>query len=225
MKTMKTNKSETGKKARFAAIAFVAAALLIAGSSSFAQKAELFGFSGYTFADKFPISGGEGKIYDCHTYGGSLGINLGDYYQIELSYTRQNSFVDAYSQYLAVDVYEKASVNYIFAGGNRLFPLDENFTVYTGAKLGAFILGFKEDNYDNVSRFAVGVNAGMKYMLSPVAGIRVQGQLYFPITDVGANLWWSPGSGVDVGVSSYTPVLQFGFTGGIFFVLNKSAAE
>lgn len=215
---MKKNDSESHKR-RLSVFLIIAAIFMSIQIS--AQNAELFGFSGFTFADKFPISGGAGKIYNGHTYGGSLGYNLWGLYLIELSYTRQNTTVDAYSLYLPIDVYEKASVNYIFAGGNRIIPLDEKFSLLTGFKAGAFILGFSNNNFENVTRFAVGVNAGFRYLLTPNVGLRAQGQLYFPITDVGANLWWSSGSGVDVGVSSYTPLLQFGFTGGLYFVINQ----
>lgn len=196
--------------------------LLVLGMCSspvFSQHLEIFVHSGYSFADKFPIDGGRGKMEAGHTYGGSLGYQLGEEYIIEVSYMRQDADVKAYSTYFSLDVNEPVNVSYIFAGGNRLFPIDEKFNLFTGARLGAFLLNFKDSSYDNITRFAVGVNAGLKYLITPQLGIRAQANLNFPITDVGANLWWSPGSGVDVGVESYTPLLQFGFTGGLVFVI------
>lgn len=188
-----------------------------------AQNFEIHVHSGYSFADKFPISGGSGKMEAGHTYGGSLGYQLGEYYMIEASYIRQDADVKAYSNYLAIEVDEPVSVSYIFAGGNRLIPLDEKFNLFSGGRIGAFLLNFKNSTYENTTRFAVGVNAGFKYYITPQLGIRAQANLNFPITDVGANLWWSPGSGVDVGVESYTPLLQFGFTGGLVFVINQQS--
>jgi hypothetical protein len=74
---------------------------------------------------------------------------------------------------------------------------------------------------DNITKFAAGISGGFKYALNNNIGLRLQANLNFPIIDAGASLWWSPGSGVDVGVSSYTPIMQFGFTGGLVFMLAK----
>jgi hypothetical protein len=41
------------------------------------------------------------------------------------------------------------------------------------------------------------------------------------ISNVGANLWWSPGAGTSVGVGGWSSVIQFGFTGGLVFRLAK----
>lgn len=189
----------------------------IAASSVMAQQLELFVHSGYTFGDKFPLSGGRGKIYDGHTYGGLLSVDISDFYAIELAYSRQDSRVLAISDYLGLDVDEKVSVNYILAGGNRLMKVNEKVTLFSGLKLGAVIIASKKDAFDNVTKFAVGLNAGAKYFMTEKLGLRVQANLNFPVTDVGGSLWWSPGGGLDAGVSSYTPVLQFSFTGGLVF--------
>ena len=95
--------------------------------------------------------------------------------------------------------------------------VNEKVTLFSGLKLGAVIIASKKDAFDNVTKFAVGLNAGAKYFMTEKLGLRVQANLNFPVTDVGGSLWWSPGSGLDAGVSSYTPVLQFGFTGGLVF--------
>jgi hypothetical protein len=63
------------------------------------------------------------------------------------------------------------------------------------------------------------INGGVKYFFTPGVGQRLQADLTFPVTNVGGSLWWSPGSGTSVGVSSYVPFLQFGFTGGLVLKL------
>ncbi len=189
----------------------------VATGAVVAQQVELFVHSGYTFGDKFPLSGGRGKIYDGHTYGGLLSVEISDFYAIELAYSRQDSRVLAISDYLGLDVDEKVSVNYILAGGNRLMKVNKKVTLFSGLKLGAVIIAAKKEAFENVTKFAVGLNAGAKYFMTETIGLRVQANLNFPVTDIGGSLWWSPGSGLDAGVSSYTPVLQFGFTGGLVF--------
>jgi hypothetical protein len=191
--------------------------LISVAFSAGAQTFEIFGFSGYTFGDKLPISGGTAKIYDGHTYGGILGYNLSETYVIEVLYSRQDSRVTAFSDFLNLDVDEPISANYILAGSNRLIPLSEKATFFSGVKLGAVIFGSKDDNFDDVTKFAAGLNGGFKTAFTENIGVRLQANLNFPITDVGASLWWSSGGGTNVGVSSYTPVIQFGFTGGLVY--------
>lgn len=195
--------------------------LTAAGLFSQAQTITVFAHSGYTFGDKFPISGGRGKIYDGHTYGGLLGIQLTDQYVLEVSYSRQDTRVLAISPYLTMNVDEPISVSYIMGGINRQLMLSEQAAVFGGLKFGAGLFNSKKDAFENVTRFAVGLNVGGAYYFTEQLGLRIQANLNAPVTDIGANLWWSPGSGIDVGVSSYTPVLQFGFTGGLVVRLNQ----
>ncbi len=185
------------------------------------QSIDVFAFSGYTFADKFPISGGSAKIHGGHTFGGSVSYNLSEYYAFEILYSRQESRATAYSSYLNIDTDEPISVNYILAGGNRLAPISDQASFYGGVKLGAVVYAAKLNTRDNITKFAAGLSGGFKYALNNNIGLRLQANLNFPIIDAGASLWWSPGSGVDVGVSSYTPIMQFGFTGGLVFMLAK----
>ncbi len=185
--------------------------------SAGAQSVEIFGFSGYTFGDKFPISGGSAKIYDGHTYGGALAYNVSETYAFELMYSRQDSRVTAFSNYLNLDMDELMATNYILAGSNRLIPLSEKATLFSGIKLGAVIFSSKNNAFDDVTKFAAGFNGGFKTTFTENFGFRIQANLNFPITDMGASLWWSSGGGTSVGVSSYTPVIQFGFTGGVVY--------
>ena len=105
-------------------------------------------------------------------------------------------------------------------GSNRIVPISESFEVFGGLKIGGVTYASKGNGFNNVTKFAVGISAGMSYFFNPRVGLRVQANLNFPIIDVGANLWWSSGSGVNTGVSAYSPILQFGFLGGLVFKLN-----
>ncbi len=192
---------------------------ILVSMSSFSQDFKVFMHSGYTFSDKFPIYGGSGKIYDGHTYGGSLSYTLSPVYELELSYSRQDSRIIVYSPGY-VDINSMASTNYFFIGTNRIVPVSESFEVFGGAKIGGVTYASKGNGFSNVTKFAAGISAGMSYFFNPNLGLRVQANLNFPVIDVGANLWWSSGSGVNTGVSAYSPILQFGFTGGLVFKLS-----
>lgn len=192
---------------------------ILVSISSIGQDFKVFVHSGYTFGDKFPIYGGSGKIYDGHTYGGSLSYTLSPVYELELSYTRQDSRITVYSPGY-VDINSTASTNYFFIGTNRIVPVSESFEVFGGAKIGGVTYASKGNGFNNVTKFAVGISAGMSYFFNPNLGLRVQANLNFPVIDVGANLWWSSGNGVNTGISAYSPILQFGITGGLVFKLS-----
>ena len=202
-------------------VLFFTGLLFLLQLSAMAQSFEVTAFSGYTFADKFPISGGSAKINDGHTYGGILSYNHNESYAFELLYSRQETRGSAKSSYLNLDNDEAISVNYILAGSNRMIPTSVHGAFFGGIKLGAVIFSPKLNQYSNVTKFAVGITGGYKHMLNDIIGIRLQANLYAPIIDAGANFWWSPGNGTSVGVSSYTPILQFGLNGGIVFKLGK----
>jgi len=180
-----------------------------------AQHFDVYGFSGFTFGDRFPIFGGDAKIFEGHTYGGGLSYALSDYYEIDFTYSRQDSRVTAFSSFANVDVDEDVVVNYFLIGGHRMLPLGEAVSTYGGLKAGWVTFGSPQNNFDNITRFAVGLNAGAKLMLSEVIGFRLNASLNLPVSDVDTELWWSSGSGTNVGLSSSTPFAQFGLTGGL----------
>lgn len=185
------------------------------------QELDLYMFSGHTFGHSFPISGGDARIFGGHTYGGSMSYNVSDYYAFELIFSRQNSRATAFSEQAGIDVDAKMSSNFILLGGNRLMPLNEKAIFHGGIKLGAVVYAARFNAFDPITKFAAGVGGGFRYILSNQVALRAQAHLNFPVTDIGASLWWSPGSGTSVGVAGYTPIIQFGFTAGVMLSLSR----
>jgi hypothetical protein len=182
-----------------------------------AQSIEITPFTGYTFDHSFPIVGGRARLGGGQTFGGMLNIPMSEFLEVELLYSYQNGTSNARSTAIQNTVITSTNANYAMIGANRLFPLSSQMALFSGLKAGAAILGFPEGDFNSISRFAVGLNGGMKYFVSDNIGIRVQANLMMPINNVGANLWWSPGAGTQVGVSGWSSVVQFGFTGGLIF--------
>ncbi len=196
--------------------------LFVGGAASLnAQTIEAFAFSGYTFRNSFNITGGEASFDDGHTFGGSVDFVLNPNYAIELYYSRQQTRAEARSIFFNENYSNDASISYIMLGGQRIFPAsDEDFQYYGGLRLGVVILASDENRFTDVSRFAVGPNAGIKYFFNDLLGVRLAVNLNFPITDVGAGLYWSNGGGTQVGLSSYSPIAQFAFNGGLVLRFN-----
>lgn len=187
-----------------------------------AQNLEITPFTGYTFDHSFPIVGGRATLGGGQAWGGMLGFSLNKFTELEVLYSWQGGTSSARSTAIQSNVRTQTNANYILVGGNRLFPINSQMALFSGAKVGAGILAFPNGDFNDISRFTVGLNGGMKYFVSENIGIRLQGNLMMPISNVGANLWWSPGGGTQVGLSGWSSVIQFGFTGGLIFRLSQN---
>jgi hypothetical protein len=62
----------------------------------------------------------------------------------------------------------------------------------------------------------MGIDAGVKIMVSEKVGLRLQTNFIFPITSAGGSFYWSSG-GSGVGLTGYVPIWSFGFNGGLIF--------
>lgn len=174
---------------------------------------------GYTFGSRASILGGEARISD----GSLLNINanffIDDDYSIELSYNFQQLQGRAYSSYWNFDVRDDIRLNYFLLGGNRHEEISSRLTAFGGFKAGVLHISSVSDSFRNRVNLAAGLKGGVQYHIRENFGISTQVQLLFPITNVGASLWWSPGQGTSVGVSSNIPIVQFGGLIGLFYRL------
>ncbi|MFV0377431.1 MAG: hypothetical protein ACK5JD_09035 [Mangrovibacterium sp.] len=176
-----------------------------------AQHMEFVPTAGYTFADKFHIPGGRAKIGDGFTYGGMLSYVANPRLSIDLTFSRTDC--DSWALWKDSEYRGRMSSNYLLIGTSKYFPLNQEARFFTGAGIGMGIFAGKDDDMGSATKFAWGVKAGFKYDLSPNAGFILQANLDSPVGDVYGDLWLSS-SGPSVGISSSSPFLQFGFTGG-----------
>lgn len=199
---------------------FVLFALFLAVASvSVAQKVEITPMIGYNFADQFNIDGGSARISDGLSYGGTLTIIPKGFNSIELTYRRMDGTMTANSTYLSNYFDEEVSTNYVFISGNRIASLSESVHFTGGLNLGVGFLTSKDDYFSTITKFAMGLNAGIKYYINDKVGIRVQTNLDFPVTSVGASFGWSSSGGTYAGAGGYVPFWQFGFSGGLIYKL------
>jgi len=182
-----------------------------------AQHIEATPFAGYTFGSSFDFNGGKASLSDGFTYGGIFGYQAGNM-ALELTYSREDTKGSAHSYDDHINVNDTpVSINYVFLGGSRLYPLSDETTLFTGLNMG---VGFiSNQDYRSETKFSVGFNGGVKYFFSEKIGLRLQASLNFPITDLSSEFWWSPGANNAYAVTSYVPILQFGLTGGLIIRL------
>lgn len=185
------------------------------------QGIEITPVTGYTFQAGFNILGGRAFLRDGQNWGGMMGFSLNQFMEVELGYNYMGTSAVARSVNLQENVDERTQVHYATIGVNRLIPRSEKLILFGGAKLGTGTLAFPEANIRNITRFSVGFQGGMKFFPSERVGLRMQANLMMPIVGVGTNLWWSPGAGTSVGLTGWSPIAQFGFTGGLIFRLQN----
>ena len=183
-----------------------------------AQRFELTPFGGYTFADKIPIELGEATIKGGITYGGIFSFDFKKRNTFEIIFSRMDATATAYSDVPGfIDMTDQVDVNYILAGIKWRFPINKQALFFAGINLGPGIIASKDDKFTTMTKFAIGVDAGIKYSLSEKLGLRFQAFLNTPVTDEGETIWWSSGTGTTAGSTSYFPLTQFGLTAGLVF--------
>jgi hypothetical protein len=202
-------------------ILLVFSVMVVFASTAKAQVIEFTPFAGYTLADQFNFDQGIARISDGFTYGGTFSLISNKVNALELTYSRLDAEVSAYSAYHEIDMLSPAGLNYIFLGGTRLFPLRRRpIEFFAGMNFGVAILGSKEDDFESSTKMAVGFNGGMKYFFSKTIGLRIQPNLNFPITNPGGEYWWDPATDGEAEVPSVVPFLQFGVTAGLVYKFN-----
>lgn len=189
-----------------------------------AQNIRINGFGGYTFQDRFPMGGSyggysynEGRIADGAHYGGSIEFELRKNTCLELLYQNQPT-----EGYISGGLFEYGpydiTANYIMLGGLGYKPFSEMVSGYGGINIGAAFLSGDA----NVTKFAVGGKLGLLINVTPVVGIKLGAQLLSPIQGVGGGFYFGTG-GASAGVSTYSTIYQFGFTGGLCFTLPRGS--
>ena len=189
-----------------------------------AQHIEISPIAGYNFDESFDIDYGEAKIGDGLVYGGILAFNVNPNYDVELLYTHQDA-TGSFRYYNIIEYYDNdipVGINYIQIGGARLKDFKGGQVQgFGGLNLGAVWVAPDESGYDDAWRAAVGFKLGVKIWASERIGIRLQTNLQMPIQAWGGSIYVGTG-GSGAGVSTYSTITQFGFTGGLTFKLGKS---
>lgn len=184
----------------------------------FAQQLHLNGFYGYTFRERVNISGTyNGLRYnsvvmeDGAHFGGSLEFEFRPDVAIDIRYQLQQTtgFADHGISRTPFDL----DVHFITMGLLRYTEFSDKASGFGGLMIGAGI--FDSDKF-YTSNFSIGVQGGVLVKFSDALGLKLGAQVMSPVQGAGGGLFFGTG-GVSVGVSTFSTVFQFGFTGGLRF--------
>jgi hypothetical protein len=207
-------------------ILFLYPAMVAAQSS----RVELTPYGGYMLAGSVKFYQGKVKIHDNASYGGMLGIRVDKTTLVELTYIRLDSKADwkPYSEY-AFDYPEISDVaiaqNYIQVGAvNEILTDNDQLRPYGTYSLGATWLHQKEGDVSDEWFFSVAAGLGLKYYITDRIGLRFQARLLLPLVFDGGGFYMgfgTSGTTTGVGVTSYAPLVQGDFTGGLIIQLGE----
>jgi hypothetical protein len=194
--------------------------LLLLGGAAHAQTLRLNGYGGYTFKDRFNLSGSyngysynNGAINASAHFGGGLEVLVTETKGFEIFY--QNQPTTGYLEYGPVKRETPVSANYLMLGGVGYAPFGDRVSGYGGLGIGA---GWFTSDFGSGTKFAWGARLGLMINFTESVGIKLGTQLFSPVQGTGGGLYFGTG-GVSAGVSPYSTVYQFGFTGGLSFTL------
>lgn len=203
-------------------LALAAPFMLAAGLH--AQNVRLNLFTGYTYQDRFPMGGtyggysySEGRVADGQHIGGSIEFDVRPNKAVELLYQTQKTegYISGtgFNDFGPYDI----SLHYIMLGGLGRLPFSDAVSGYGGINLGCgWMTGDNE-----ATKFAIGGKLGLQINLSSSVGIKAGAQLLSPVQGFGGGFYFGTG-GAGAGVSTYSSIYQFAFTGGLCFTFNRS---
>ena len=194
--------------------------------AAISQTVEITPFGGYVFGSTLQANGGDVHFNGNAQYGGMINIGVSRVVDVDLIYNRidTKAQINAYGNMNSLILDEvPISINYMMIGATKNFRVNPTVSPFIGMSLGASLFYPKESgkyNYNSVWFFATGLNGGAKIYFSDRIGLRLQAQMLLPIQGAGFTMFAGTG-GASGGVSVYSTMVQFGFTGGLIFRLGK----
>jgi hypothetical protein len=208
---------------------FLTFLLVCAAGWSYAQTIEISPTYGYQFGTKQKYGANYIKLDDSQMLGISVGFELRPNYMVELSYLNMPTELLIRDRIASPQESRLSDLNahWIMLGGMRYFG-NEQIKPFVGGQLGVSI--FSPDNVngniapnglEQVTKFSFGLKGGVLVMLSQQIGIKLQGNLLFPMQWGGFYVGAGSG-GISTGVNTATTVVMGGFSGGLVFRLGTS---
>lgn len=183
-----------------------------------AQQLHINAFGGHTFRERVNIAGTyNGLRYNSvvmeqgEHFGASLEYEFRPDVAVDVRYQLQSTtgFADHGISRTGFDL----DVHFITLGILRYRTFSEKASGFGGLMVGAGI--FDSDKF-YTSNFSIGGQLGILLKFSEVIGLKLGAQVLSPVQGAGGGLFLGTG-GVNVGVSTFSTVFQFGLTGGLRF--------
>ncbi|MDH3699447.1 MAG: hypothetical protein OEQ81_12340 [Flavobacteriaceae bacterium] len=189
-----------------------------------AQSLEFSALYGYQFGSKLNYGPNYIKIDDSDEYGISLGFEMSNDVMAELTYIHQGTELKIRDTFTGPQEERFADLNgdWILLGASKYFK-DGNVRPFAGGSMGLLFLAPSNENtaivnrrLDNRTKFAFAFKAGVLIMFSQSIGIKLQGNMMFPVEWGGVYIGAGPG-GVSGGTAASSTTIIGGLSGGLVF--------
>jgi hypothetical protein len=182
---------------------------------------------GYIFTSHMDVAGGTGSNYPGTAtfngngqYGPEIGLGISKNMDIILKYQWFGSLVNVSTS----DDAEKSSVaihqNYFLAGMNYNFRVSKVLSPYAGFSIGGLNGVPQDDNLRDYWYFVSGVQGGIKFYLSGMIGLRLQGEALYQMHTGQAPFLYT-NNPADKSVEATSNMLQAGISAGLIFRLGN----
>lgn len=154
-------------------------------------------------------------------YGGGFYFRFNELSEVGIVVMQQSTTADAYN-YVSDTIGVKVGITNFHLQGNRAIdPLGSGkFLPYAGLGIGGSYFYVREGGPSRM-KFSINLQAGTRFQITNNLGIRIQGNLLFPVSGVGLGFGFGTG-GVSVGAGANSAMIQFGLTAGIGFTFGNS---
>jgi len=196
---------------------------------SSAQGIQIIPMGGYQFPAGVDVSYNDGisgyrparlRIKGNGNYG--IGLHFTLPFQeitISASFTNMESEVTIQPLGQPTEKLFDASQEYWMFGILKEVDMDQ-LRPYGGLILGWTTVRPKESDYQNASKFSVGLEGGLKYFFNDIVGIMVHARLLLPVQWVGAGLSIGTG-GAGAGLTTGSSIIQGDVGGGLVIAFGR----
>jgi hypothetical protein len=196
--------------------ALITSVILFIAAAGYSQHLSFNAYGGYTFGDRINFGGGNAYVNPSGMFGASLeGVNAqGRALEILYQYQSTKTPVTYYSP---SQVYNPTTVvSYLLLNFEQYLLNNPKIQPYGGIGLGATFYKSDAPGVNSFTGFAWDLKAGVKLKASDVVGIKIGAQLLGSAHASGTAFYVPPYGGV-YPYTTYSTILQFGFTGGLVF--------
>ncbi|GMR25584.1 MAG: hypothetical protein BMS9Abin39_0893 [Ignavibacteria bacterium] len=183
--------------------------------SDVSAQTEIFGFGGYMMSTSAPVVQGDLQFDDRLNYGLGVDVNVKRGTQVELLWISEQTRVrlKRYPSGVTEDLFD-LSVHYFQIGAIQEMGRGKvrPFGAFT---VGATLFSPSDPTRGDEWLASITFGGGAKIDMSEKVGIRLQGRILMPLIFSGGGFWCGTG-GCGVGVGSWTPLVQFDLTAGIY---------
>jgi hypothetical protein len=193
-----------------------------------AQRIDLSLDYGYQFGTKLNYGSNYLKASDGGFFRGIAGFEVNNGVMLELTYMKMDTelFIRDFVISPAEDRLSDLAMDWIHLGSSRYFDTSSDMTPFFGVSAGVVVFTPKNENTAVINRslsstteFSFAIKGGVIFNVSDVVGIKIQGDLMFPVSWGGLYVAGGPG-GIGGGVAVSGTTLMGGVSGGLVFTFD-----